>query len=71
MPRGWVESGVPGVQPPDAARERLARQCMAEPEVLLSLDQREKVTETIQGHCRIRGWTLHAVNVRTIMFMLS
>ena len=63
--RGWVESGVPGVQPPDTERERLARQCMAESAVLLSLDQREKVAETIQEHCRIRGWTLHAVNVRT------
>ena len=58
--RGWVESGVPGVQPPDTERERLARQCMAESAVLLSLDQREKVAETIQEHCRIRGWTLHA-----------
>jgi REP element-mobilizing transposase RayT len=63
--RGWVRSGVPGVQPPDAERERWAREHLAESAVLLNPEQRDLVAKTLHEHCRIRGWTLHAVNVRT------
>ena len=63
--RGWIQSGVPGVQPPDPERERQARECMAESAVLLNPEQRNRVTETIYEHSRIRAWALHAVNVRT------
>ncbi len=63
--RGWVQSGVPATQPPDPERERRAELCMAEARVLLAPEQRELVAQTIQDHCRIRGWTLHAVNVRS------
>ena len=38
---------------------------MAEPPVRLNDEQRQIVTQTIQDHCRIRGWQLHAVNVRS------
>jgi REP element-mobilizing transposase RayT len=38
---------------------------MAEPAVILSAEQREIVDATIRRHCDIRGWELHAVNVRT------
>ena len=63
--RGWIESGVPGVQLPDPQREEQARGSMAEPPVLLNDEQRQIVTQTIQEHCRLRGWQLHAVNVRS------
>ena len=43
-----------------AARESLK----GEP-TLLSLEQRAIVESAIRAHCRIKGWTLHAVNVRT------
>jgi REP element-mobilizing transposase RayT len=37
------------------------------PETALTLTspQRATVTRTIEDHCRIRGWNLQAVNVRT------
>jgi hypothetical protein len=63
--RGWVEAGVPGVQPPDPGREDRARELMAESAVVLSPEQRRIVTQTIQDHARVRGWVLHAVNVRS------
>jgi REP element-mobilizing transposase RayT len=62
--RGWVKSGKWGVQAPDAELEEWARQHMAEPAVLLTPDQRTLTEQTIRDHCRIRGWLLHAVNVR-------
>jgi REP element-mobilizing transposase RayT len=31
----------------------------------LNPEQRNAVTQTIQEHCRLRGWLLHAVNVRS------
>ena len=33
--------------------------------VRLTPEQREIVADTIRDHCRVRGWTLHAVNPRT------
>ena len=63
--RGWVKAGVPGVQLPDPEREQAATLAMAESSVTLTPEQRALVEQTIRDHCRIRGWTLHAVNVRT------
>ena len=63
--RCWVESGTPGIQNPDAERERQARGNMAESAIVLTTDQRILVEKTIGDHCRIRSWTLHAVNVRS------
>ncbi len=63
--RGWVQSGVPGVQEPDPDRLHVARRQMVEAAVVLTPTQRDIVEQTIRDHCRIRGWTLHAVNVRT------
>jgi len=63
--RGWVRWGEVGVKPPDAERERGARQRMVESAVALTDDQRAVVEQTIGYHCRIRGWFLHAVNVRS------
>ena len=63
--RGWVKSGVGGIQGSDPVLEQHAREEMAEPAVILSAEQREIVDATIRRHCDIRGWELHAVNVRT------
>ena len=38
---------------------------MQENAVVLTLEQRAIVQQTIIDHCRIRGWELHAVNVRS------
>jgi REP element-mobilizing transposase RayT len=63
--RGWVKKRFWGVLPPDPDLERSARGRMAEPIVLLTTEQRQIVECTIADHCRIRHWTLHAVNART------
>jgi REP element-mobilizing transposase RayT len=62
--RGWIKSGVPGIQEPDPALEQRARDMMAESEVRLTPAQRAAVGQTIRKHCQIRNWILHAVNVR-------
>ena len=63
--RGWVEEDTPGIRPPDADRLEEARKLMVAPAVRLSEAQRALVKETIEAHCLVRGWELHAVNVRT------
>src|SRR4051794_37027956 len=63
--RGWVKKNILGVQPPDVELERQARASMVEDAVVLTLAQRLLLEKTIADHCRIRGWTLHAVNART------
>jgi REP element-mobilizing transposase RayT len=63
--RGWVTWGQWGVKPPNPEREREARECMVESAVVLTEEQRALVEQTIREHCRIRGWLLHAVNVRS------
>jgi REP element-mobilizing transposase RayT len=63
--RGWVQKGTLGIQNPDLEREAQARAAMVEPAVVLTKEQRELAENTIRDHCRIRGWTLHAVNART------
>jgi REP element-mobilizing transposase RayT len=62
--RGWIKAYVWGVQAPDPVREREARERMVEEPVILTAEQRELVEKTIRDHSRIRGWFLHAVNVR-------
>jgi hypothetical protein len=63
--RGWIKSGVLGIQSPDPALEQQARDMMAEAEVRLTPAQRAAVELTIRKHCHIRNWILHAVNVRS------
>jgi REP element-mobilizing transposase RayT len=63
--RGWVASRVPGIQEPDPERESTARGRMAEAAVVLTPAQREVVERTVREHCRIRGWVIHALNVRS------
>ncbi len=63
--RGWIKSGVLGIQSPDPALEQRAREMMVESEVHLTPEQRAAVEATIRKHCCIRNWILHAVNVRS------
>jgi REP element-mobilizing transposase RayT len=63
--RGWVKKRIWGIQEPDPKTEQSARDGMAEPPVLLTPEQQAIVRETILKHCSIRGWHIHASNVRT------
>ena len=63
--RGWVESGKRGIRAPDRQKKRLAGHRMSDTSVALDDFQRRIVEETIQSHCRIRKWTLRALNVRS------
>ena len=63
--RGWIKKKTLGIQVPDPKRENEAREHMAADDVVLNPAQRALVEQTIRDHCRIRGWTLHAVNVRS------
>jgi REP element-mobilizing transposase RayT len=38
---------------------------MAEPAIVLTREQRSIVSQTIRDHCRLRYWSLHALNVRS------
>src|SRR5215208_5502449 len=62
--RGWTKRGK-GQQLPDFYRMFASALRMTEDAIVLSPQQRLAVEETIREHCRIRGWTLHAVNCRT------
>jgi REP element-mobilizing transposase RayT len=63
--RGWIQSGTSGIQTPDEHRQRFAGLALAEEPVILAAHQRAIVQQTIADHCRIRNWTLHAVNARS------
>ena len=63
--RGWVQSGQPGIQPPAPLRRAAMQRRMTEEPVLLEETQRQLVENTIRQHCTIRGWMLHAINVRS------
>jgi len=62
--RGWFRYGA-GLQAPNPLHAFEAALRMTEAAVLLDLEQRQLVEKTIADHCRIRKWTLHAVNCRT------
>ena len=62
--RGWIERGK-GDQLPSAIRKHDAELRMTEDACVLDEEQREVVEKTIEKHCGIRGWQLHAVNCRT------
>jgi REP element-mobilizing transposase RayT len=63
--RGWIKYGHAGVQPPNWRVEDEMRDRMVESAVTLTDPQRTIVEETIQAHCGIRKWKLHATNART------
>ena len=49
----------------DALRESVARAVMTSTAVVLAAGERALVTAAITDACAFRGWTLHALNVRT------
>ena len=63
--RGWVEGGGAGIQPPDEASLRVAEKRMTQPAVTFDDVQRALIARVIEDHCRIRGWHIHALNVRS------
>lgn len=62
--RGWILRGR-GVKPPDPVREMEAQAILTADACILDEKQRRCVEKTISKHCKIRKWTLHAVNCRT------
>ena len=62
--RGWVLKGK-GFQLPQLITEKLAADRTTEPACTLDDAQREVVEKTIDEHCRIRNWHLHAVSCRS------
>jgi hypothetical protein len=58
--RGWTKWHA-GAQLPSLRRELEAAAQMNEAAVLLNVQQRRIVEETIAEHCALREWTLHAV----------
>ncbi len=62
--RGWVRYKR-GVRLPDPVLEREAAARMTEDACCLNAEQRQLVETTIADHCRVRGWTLYAVNCRS------
>ncbi|MBV9122202.1 MAG: hypothetical protein JO112_02430 [Planctomycetes bacterium] len=64
--RSWVDGATHQIHfTPDPQREARARAALVEPPLTLNLAQRLVVAKVVRDHCRIRGWELHAVNVRT------
>jgi hypothetical protein len=53
------------MQLPDPIVQREAAARMTDDACRLDLEQRRLVESTIAGHCRVRGWTLYAVNCRS------
>jgi REP element-mobilizing transposase RayT len=62
--RGWVAKPGAFCQP-DPALEDRSRSRMTEPALTLDDRQRQIVEGTIEDHCKVRGWHLHAVACRT------
>lgn len=63
--RGWIKSGTWTIQAGDRVLEEENRARMAGDAVVLDLEHRDIVEQTIRDHCAIRNWNLHAMNVRT------
>jgi REP element-mobilizing transposase RayT len=64
--RGWVDGATHQMHfAPSPERQERARAVMGETSLTLTPAQRLLVEQVIRDHCRIRGWELHAVNVRT------
>jgi REP element-mobilizing transposase RayT len=63
--RGWVQKGNPNIQQPNFSIQQAARAKMTGEPVALSPAMRSVVDQVIVDHVRIRGWLLHARNVRS------
>jgi REP element-mobilizing transposase RayT len=63
--RGWCCRGSRTVEPPDSVVRDSALEAMIGEPVVLTPEQRQLLDAVIVRHCEIRGWKLHARNVRT------
>lgn len=63
--RGWKRTRDPQIRQSNRLFVEMARSLMKESEFTLTGQSRRLVEETILRHCNIRGWVLHAVNVRS------
>ena len=63
--RGWIKSGEPRIQEPDAAMRDEMRSRLTQDPVYLDEIWRSIVDRTIREVIAYRGWSLHALNVRT------
>jgi REP element-mobilizing transposase RayT len=63
--RGWVAKTSPGIQDPDPNLETNSRKRLRYSRVSLNPAQRFLIEATIEAHCEVRRWKLHAVNART------
>ena len=62
--RGWTQWHK-GLQPPNEPLRQWSAAKLTEQPVTLDDEQRILVDDTIRRHCKIRNWTLQALNVRT------
>lgn len=58
------DPGLPYLAP-DRARARFEREELKSDPVIFSREARRLVDRVIREHCAFRGWTIHALNVRT------
>lgn len=63
--RGWITRPATGIMPASRPLSDDRRARLGHAPIILSNHERETVHDTIVDHCTIRGWTAHAVNVRT------
>jgi REP element-mobilizing transposase RayT len=62
--RGWIRR--PGIfEEPNEKLQQYAREQLVESPLVLTLDQRRIVEETIEAHCKIRRWHLWIARART------
>ncbi|CAN5212497.1 transposase [soil metagenome] len=63
--RGWIETGAPCIMRPDEARHLNSLHSLTEAIVEFDGDQRQLIEQTIECHCHVRKWKLHACNARS------
>ena len=63
--RGWNRKGEFEDLPPDPLAQESAKARLKEAPFLTLTDDRPIVEATIRKHCKIRGWQLHAISVRS------
>ena len=61
--RGWVDRRRPEIQAGSTALRKHAKSLLVQEPVSLTVEQRRIVGREMRKHCRIRKWTLHALNV--------
>ena len=63
--RGWHRRGEGGIKPPNELMKTSAQSEMKESPFKQTKADRAIVEDTVNRHCDIRGWKLHAVNARS------